>query len=192
MIVDNGIIVGDSVWDLMKCQGVDENDIYDFLNDEGTVNFGDSKPREYPKVYLFEGEKNNEDLTLTFALYDEYSEVIDFEYNQKNCATSLSNEEKLIVPLPDKYVREIIESMEMRIMDEVKCQMKCHGLKEDQIKAFHETAHVYMAETDPHAEENGYYTMKGKIGKKDYRIKYVKGERRIRVSNIIAEKICDC
>lgn len=192
MIAEKKIIVGDSVWALMNCQGVDADDIYRFLNADGDVDFGDSQPREYPKIYLFRGEKNNEELEISFALYDEYSEVVSFEFNQKNCATDLSNENKIIVPIPNSEVRKIIESMDMRILEEAECQMKCFKLKEEQIRVFHKTADVYMLETDPHAEENGYYTMKGKIGNKTYRIKYIRGENRIRVGNIIGDKSCDC
>lgn len=192
MIAEKQIIVGDSLWDLMSCQGINSDDIYRFLNADGDVDFGDSQPREYPKIYLFRGDKDNEDLSISFALYEEYSEVVSFDYNQKNCSTDKSNKGKIIVPIPDSEVRAIIESMEMRIMDEVRCQMKCHSIREKDLIVFHQTASVYMPETDPHTEENGYYTMKGKIGKRIYRIKYVKGERRIRISNIAGEKKCGC
>lgn len=192
MIAEKQIIVGDSIWALMNCQGIDSDDIYRFLNADGDVDFGDSQPREYPKIYLFRGEKDNEELSISYALYDEYSEVVNFEFNQNNCSTELSNENKIIVPIPDSEVRKIIESKDMRILDKAVCQMKCYQLKEEKVRGFHKTAKVYMAETDPHAEENGHYTMKGKIGQETFRIKYIVGENRIRIDNIIGDGFCEC
>ena len=70
--------------------------------------------------------------------------------------------------------------------------MKCYGLKEDQISIFHQNATVVMEETDPYASENGYYTMQGKISGKSYRIKYIRGENRIRIADIKGDKMCNC
>ncbi|MBD3637166.1 MAG: DUF4258 domain-containing protein [Crocinitomicaceae bacterium] len=192
MIAEKQLIVGDSVWDLMQCQGVDSEDIYRFLNEDGDVDFSDSKTRSYPKEYLFKGDKNNEDLSITFALYDEYSEVIDFDFSQKNCATDKSNTDKMPVPLPASQVRKIIEAKEMRIKEKAQCEMKCYGLTEKQVLAFHTGADVVMAETNPHADPNGYYTMRGKIAGKVYSVTYIDGENRTRISRIKGSTECDC
>jgi hypothetical protein len=192
MIGEKKIIVGDSVWDLMKCQEVNSDDIYRLLDDDGDVNFKDSKTSGYPKEYIFEGEKNNEDLSITFALYEEYSEVIDFSFVVDNCETFASNNDKFVVPIPDSYAKAIIESKEMRLMEVAKCQIKCFGISEEELLNFHKDAVVVMSRTYPQAVPNGYYTMGKKLNGAEYMVKYILGESRIRVAKVNGPFECAC
>jgi uncharacterized DUF497 family protein len=192
MIAEKEIFIGDSLNDLMKCQGVDNQDIYRFLNQDGDVNFGDSDTKGWPKRYVFEGEKENEELIIVYMLYETHVEVVDFEYAAKNCETTLSNHNKTIIPIPRSEMTIIIEAQEMRILEKAKCQMKCYGIKKKQIESFHLTADVIMEKSDAKHEPNPYYTLEGKIGNKDYEIVYIIGEARTRVSEIIGDQVCGC
>lgn len=194
MIAEKQILVGDSLWALMQCQEVNSDDIYRFLEDDGDVNFSDSKTSGDPKEYLIEGEKEGKHLSVTFALWKEenFTEIIAFEYVNHNCETELSNDNKKIVPIPNSHVRQIIESKEMRVLDEAECQRKFYGISEDELYTFHTTANVLMSKTDPYAEPNGYYTMKGDVRGTIYLITYINGENRTRISNISGPQESPC
>src|SRR5690606_38634766 len=103
------------------------------LNDDGDVDFSESITDKEPKEYLIQGEKNNEKLTIRYALHSEYSEVIAFDFSQNNCETALTNQHKSVIPLPNVEVIEIIESNEFRILEKAACQMSCYGLNEEDI-----------------------------------------------------------
>lgn len=192
MIAEKEIFIGDSLDALMKCQGVDNEDIYRFLNKDGDVNFGDSDTKGWPKRYVFEGEKENEDLTIVYLLYETHVEIVDFEFEQNNCETTLSNYNKTIVPIPRSEMTTIIEAQEMRILEKAKCQMKCYKLKRKDVHEFHLTADVVMEKSDAKMEPNAYYTLEGQMNGKNYQVVYVIGEARTRVSDIIGETPCIC
>ncbi|MEZ4924190.1 MAG: hypothetical protein R2780_13545 [Crocinitomicaceae bacterium] len=192
MIAEKEIFIGDSLNYLMNCQGVSNEDIYRFLNKDGDVDFGDSDTKGWPKKYVFSGDKDGHDLMITYMLYEEWVEVVDFKYDQKNCETVLSNENKHIVPIPRSEMTAIIESHEMRILETAECQMKCYKLKDQDVFSFHLNADVVMEESDAKAEPNAYYTLEGKIRNQTYRLVYVIGEARTRISDIQGDTPCDC
>lgn len=193
MIAEKEILVGDSVKFLMECSGVDHNDIYRLLEDEGDVNFSKSKTREYPKIYWFNGKKEGEDLIIEYALYDTIAEVVNVKYNEsRQCATSISNRNKTTVPLPDAEVIEIIDSKKLRILDEAKCQMECYGISEKEIEDFHRSAQFVVEKSNPRKTPNPEYVMKGEIGNKTYEIFYIIGDNRTRIADIQGESPCKC
>lgn len=193
MIAEKEIIVGDSLADLMACQGVDNEDVYRFLNADGDVDFSRSQTENEPKEYLFTGKKGNEDLEIRFALFDDQAEVIAFDFPQKNCETNLSNDHKQIVPLPNFEVIAIIESKEMRILTTAECQLKCLKISEEKIKTFHLDATVDMEQSQPRLQPNPIYIMKGKLGGKELTVEYVIGENRTRIASVrTSEDSCGC
>lgn len=193
MIAEKEILVGDSVRYMMDCQGVDNNDVYRLLNEDGDVDFTRSKTEGHPKKYLFQGIKEDKELTITYALYDSTAEVIAFEYGKINCSTNISNANISVVSLPDKEVIAIIESKEIRILEEAEADMKKYELTEDQIKSFHYSAETDMKNSEPRLKPNPYYWMKGKIKNKVYFIKYIIGDNRTRIAKINRQGAdCDC
>lgn len=192
MIAEKEIYIGDSLNALMNCQGVDNEDIYRFLNQDGDVEFGDSDTKGWPKKYVIAGEKENEDLTITYMLYETWVEVIDFSYLQKNCETTLSNDNKTIVPIPRSEMTAIIESQEIRILELAQCQLGCYKISEDAIRSFHLNADVVMEKSDAKKEPNAYYTLEGEINGKTFQVVYIIGEARTRISEILGDTVCDC
>ena len=193
MLAEKEIYVGDSVRYLMDCQGVDNNDVYRLLNDDGDVDFTRSKTGGYPKKYLFQGYKNDKDITITYALFDTISEVIAFEFGSNSCTTLESNSNKSVISLPDNEVLTIIESKEMRILESVNCQIKCLGITEVQLLAFHRNATTDTEKSKPRLQPNPYYWMNGKIANKSYAVKYIIGDNRTRISEVISQsQECNC
>lgn len=195
LLAEKEILVGDSVAELMSCQGVDNVDVYRLLNEDGDVDFGQSNPNVLPKEYVITGIKGTEDFSITYALDEnkDFAEVIGFDYHKKNCSSSLSNSNKSTVPLPHDEVMIILESKEMRILDKAQCEMKCYGLTEKQVSSFHKTATIVMSESEPRKIPNPHYVLKGKINGKMYKMKYIVGENRTRISDIWNINInCNC
>lgn len=193
MLAEKQIIVGDSVAFLMACQEVTNEDIYRLLDDDGDVDFSKSTTNIEPKEYHLYGEKGSEPLVINYALGDDYTEVIGFDFPQKNCETSLSNKNKSIVPIPNFVMISIIEEHEMRILDEAKCQIACLNIDVAKVETFHKTAIVIMEESDSKLIPNPYYVMEGMIGAKLLRIKYIIGESRTRISEIKSiDTNCNC
>ena len=165
---------------------------FNFLNEDGDVKFNESDTKGWPKRYVFEGEKENKDLSITYMLYEDWVEIVDFDFPHKKCETNLSNKVKTVVPIPRSEMTSIIEAQEMRILETARCKMKCYGLKDDDVKKFHLNADVIMSESEPKLEPNPYYTLEGKIGNTTYKFIYIIGEARTRINDIIGDKKCDC
>lgn len=192
MIAEKEILIGDSLHEVMTCAGVTNADIYALLNDAGDVNLSESVTDQYPKKYLIEGEKGEHAFSVTYALYDSISEVINFSYEaQKNCTSLLSNKLKHPVPIPDEDVRIIIESHELRILNLAECQMGCLGLTEKEIMEFHKTGNFDVTRSRPRLNPNPEYVMKGKIRGTEYYITYIIGENRSRIADI-SPNACEC
>lgn len=192
MIAEKEIQISDSLYDVMQCAGVTNTDIYGLLNEDGEVNFSKSITNTYPKRYLFDGTKNEQALTITYALYDTLAEVIAFTFKgSENCRSTLSAKLKKTVPLPDADVRAIIESHELRIIQKAACQQDCLGLTEQEILDFHKTASFDVANSSPRQHPNPRYVMRGKIRNTDYQITYIIGENRTRISDI-SPNACNC
>lgn len=192
MIAEKEILIGDSLYEVMLCADVTNADIYALLNDAGDVNLSESVTDQYPKKYLIEGEKGDHAFSVTYALYDSISEVINFKYDiQKNCTSVLSNKTKRVVPIPDEDVRVIIESHELRILNLAECQMACLGLTEAEVLAFHKTASFDVTNSRPRLNPNPEYVMKGVIRGTEYFITYIIGENRSRIADI-SPNTCDC
>ncbi len=193
MIAEKEILVGDSVRYMMDCQGVDNNDVYRLLNEDGDVDFTRSKTDGHPKKYLFQGYKDKKDITITYALYDSTAEVIAFEFGEPTCETHLSNKQLSVVSLPDNEVITIIESKEIRILEQAEADMKKYKLTEAQVRNFHYSAETDMKNSEPRLQPNPYYWMKGKIKNKVYFIQYIIGDNRTRIARINRQGAdCNC
>ncbi|MEO9545713.1 MAG: hypothetical protein ABJG99_01095 [Crocinitomicaceae bacterium] len=192
MIAEKDIYIGDSLAEAMECLNVNNDDIYRLLNDEGDIDFTRSKTEGNPKIYLFQGKKLDQDITITYALKDSTAEVIDFEYPGEGCVSTKSNENKTIVPVPEFTIISLLEQNEFRILNKAKCQLKCYGISEDLILGFHR-ASTNMAElSQPQLTPNPIYWMKGKLMGKEFEVKYVIGENRSRIAEIVGPQTCDC
>ena len=163
MIAEKEIIIGDSLSDLMNCAGVDNNDVYRLLNEDGDVDFSLSRTQQEPKEYLFIGAKDEQELTITYALFDTVAEVIAFSYGDKKCTTDLSNKNTSTVPLPQNEVIAIIESQEMRILEVAACQMKCYDLSKEDVETFHIEAKMNSKKSLPRLQPNAIFVLDGKI-----------------------------
>lgn len=192
MIAEKDILIGDSVQYLMNCEKVTNDDIYRLLNDEGDVNFEKSKTSGSPKIYVLEGKKDKKDLSITYALHDSTSEVLGFTYLNSICSTNLSNKNKSVVPVPEFEIITLIESKEMRILDLALCQMECFGLTEKEVQTFHLYGKNMVDRSQPQLSPNPIYWLEGKIGQLEYQFKYVIGENRSRVAEIVTDQECDC
>lgn len=193
MIAEKEIFIGDSVQALMDCAGITNDDIYRLLNDDGDVDFKNSDTQVSPKYYLIRGKKKDTEISITYALYDEKSEVVGFDYGSSDCSTSLRNGNKSVVSVPDFEVINIIESEELRILEKAACQMECLGLKEADVIIFHRSANTIIEESAPKASPNPHYVMQGKIKGKSYKIKYIIGENRTRIVEIAENDLsCKC
>ncbi|MBK9193276.1 MAG: hypothetical protein IPM77_18280 [Crocinitomicaceae bacterium] len=192
MIAEKEILAGDSLYEVMNCAGFTNKDVYRILNDDGDVNFSQSSTRSYPKKYLFDSEINDKPVSITFALYDSLVEITDFNMEGKaNCHSDKSNQKKVIVPLPDEDVRQIIESHELRILNRAYCQMDCLKLDEKEILEFYKTATFNAEKSRPRLYPNPEYVMQGQIDTGFYYITYVIGDNRSRIADIFPCN-CDC
>lgn len=196
MIAEKEILIGDSLNEVMRCAGLDNTDIYGLLDDAGDVNFSESITNTYPKIYKIEGEKEEKTFSIIYALYDNYDdslvEVVNFNFEgQKKCTSALSNNTKQIVPIPDADVRIIIESHELRILNQAQCQMDCLKLTEEEVLTFHKTATFDVVHSKPRLNPNPEYVMKGKIRGVEYYITYIIGDNRSRIS-LIWPNDCGC
>lgn len=192
MIAEKPLFISDSLNEVMNCAGVSNKDIYDLLNENGSVNFSKSITDKNPKIYILEGEKNDADLMVTYALQDSTAEVIDFSFNNSlNCSSTLSGKTKSIIPLPDEDVRKIIESHELRILNKAYCQMECLGIDEQTILTFHQTATFSVEYSRPRLYPNPEYVMKGTINGTEIFVTYVIAEKRSRIADIFPSD-CEC
>lgn len=184
MIAEKEILIGDSLQEVMNCAKVTNTDIYRLLNEDGDVDLSQSATNVYPKKYYFTGTKEEKELVIIYALYDSIAEVVDFKFKDNSCTSALSNTNKTAVPLPDKDVRKIIESHDIRIMTKADCELKCLNLSEEEVLNFHKTASFSVAQSKPREFPNAVYVMQGTIRNTTYSIKYVIGENRTRISTI--------
>lgn len=186
------IIYGDSIKAVMACSNVTNGDIYNLLDASGDVNFGESSTHEEPKKYVFNGPN---DLTVKFAMYDHYSELIEVN---SNCDVSISNGHKKTIPLPRSIVSSIIESHQFTYYPITDCQMAFYNLTKEDIESFHKTADINMLNSIcwPIGEgkdvENKKYYLDGKIKDTPFGIMYEIGENRTRIKHIIGEVNCNC
>lgn len=192
MIAEKDILIGDSVQYLMNCEKVTNDDIYRLLNDDGDVNFEQSKTSGSPKIYVIEGKKDKKDISITYALHDSTSEVLGFTYLNSVCSTELSNRNKKVVPVPEFEIISIIDSKEMRILDKAACQLSCYGLTQKEVETFHMHAKNMKEMSQPQLSPNPIYWMQGRIGQTTYQFKYIIGENRSRVAEITTDQECDC
>lgn len=193
MIGEKAIVIGDSLSFLMECNDLDETEIYGLLDAEGDVVFAESKTDEDPKEYRIQGEKEGKEFWIRYALYDTLSEVISFEYaSGTNCETSISNDNKKLVPLPLKDVLRIIESEEFRILETAQCQMDCYGLTKKEVLGFHRLEDIYVERSEPRLIPNPYYVLHVKTEKGEFSVTYIIGENRTRISDIKGTADCGC
>jgi hypothetical protein len=191
-IAVNEIIYGDSIKELMTCSFISNDQIYGLLNNDGSVDFSESKTQDSPKIYVFDGLK---DLKVSFALYENYSEVIDLH---TECKSLLSNKNKETLPLPQKIVTSIIENNEFKYYPITECEMISYGLSENDVESFHKTAVINMDKSIvwPKGKgenvENKKYYLDGYINNIAYSIMYEIGENRTRIKHIIGDSPCEC
>jgi hypothetical protein len=71
-ILDKVLVVPEDEWQRMQAIGLNKDDVLSFLND-GKVLFKSSLKdmNVYPKVYVFEKKKHNDNIRLQFSLYDD-------------------------------------------------------------------------------------------------------------------------
>ena len=193
MIAEKEIFIGDSIQALMTCKGVTNSDIYRYLNEDGDVEFSQSKTDTDPKEYLITGEKDGKKLDIIYALGDSTAEVMDFNFEGGSCETQLSNSNKSVVKLPLEEVISIIEAREFRLLDEAACQIDYYQLTEEEVMQFHNGAKVYVSESQPRLEPNPIYELTGFIKDREFKVTYVIGDNRTRISNIFsASDTSDC
>lgn len=186
------IIYGDSIKAIMDCDNITNSDIYNLLDKEGDVDFGESSTQEDPKKYVFNGANN---LVVTFAMYNDYSELIQVN---SDCKVSESNNHKATIPLPRSIITSIIESHEFTYYPITECQMEFYNLTKSEIEDFHKTADINMANSIawPTGEgedvENKKYFLEGLINNIPYSVMYEIGENRTRIKHIIGETDCGC
>jgi hypothetical protein len=192
MIAEKDIYIGDSMADAMECLNVNNDDIYRLLNDEGDIDFTRSKTEGNPKIYLFQGYKLDKDITITYALGDSTAEVVDFEYEGTPCSSTKSNDNKTIVPVPEFTIISLLEQQEFRVLPLAECQMKCYGISKELIMGFHRASTNVAELSQPQLVPNPIYWMQGKILGAEYKVKYVVGENRSRVAEILGPNECNC
>lgn len=186
------VIYGDSIKAVMECSNITNGDIYDLLDTGGDVNFGESSTHEDPKKYVFNGDN---DLTVKFAMYENYSELIEVN---SDCNLSISNYHKETIPLPRDIVSSIIEGSDFTYYPITECQMDFYNLTKSEIEVFHKTADINMEKSIswPKGEgedvENKKYYLDGKINDIPYSVMYEIGENRTRIKHIIGEIECNC
>jgi len=192
-IFENEIIYGDSIKDLMYCSNISSENIYDLLDSGGDVDFSESIPNESPKKYVIYGKN---ELRVIFALYDNYSEIIEVN---TDCQTKLTNNtNKQTVPLPKNIISSIIESHAFTFYKEAECEINCFDIDEQDVKDFHLSATINMTKSVPWPKGSGenvsnkLYYLDGDINGVSYGIMYEIGENRTRIKHIIGTKDCDC
>jgi hypothetical protein len=195
-IAENEIIYGDSIKALLECNQISNDAVYNLLNSSGDVLFSESKTRETPKKYVLKGEN---DLKLTFALFEGFSEIV--EVSPSSCLSTLSNRHKQIVPLPKKIISSIIESNDFTYYAEAECEMDCYDISKKDIEIFHKNATIDMAKSQPWTKVNAsssndfvnkHYYLEGIINNKPYAVLYEIGENRTRIKRIIGSFECNC
>jgi hypothetical protein len=195
MIGEKEIVVGDSVLAVMTCIGLNNDDIYNLLKDEGEVEFSKSETRTIPKIYYIEGYKEDVFYYAKFALYEEkdLAEITEvFLTDAVPCQIDVSNKFYSTLPLPHSDVISIIESNEIRILDAAACQMESYGISEEQLLEFHKTATINIERSEPRLMPNPFYIMNGSINNKPFSVKYIIGDNRTRIHSIVGENPTDC
>jgi hypothetical protein len=201
MIGEKEIIVGDSVLAVMNCLDFSNEDVYEVLKSEGNVEFSKSITNERPKIYHIEGTKENKIYIVKFALYDRipmveegYAEVlsVSFKKSTTDCAISVSNQNKSVLPLPHADVIAILEKNEFRVTNNGQCDLDFYGLKEGDVLDFHKSATINIEESQPRLSPNPIYILEGEMNNQHFTVKYVVGELNTRISNISGESPSDC
>ncbi len=191
MIGEKEIVVGDSVLAIMQCIGLNNDDIYELLKDEGEVEFSLSETQVIPKIYYIEAYKEDVLYWAKFALYEDkdLAEVTEvFVTGASPCEVNVTNEFFSTMPLPHIDVIAIIESHEFRILSEAEAQMESYGISEEDLFAFHKTAEINIERSEPRLLPNPYYVMEGTLNNKPFSVKYIIGENRTRIESIVGPK----
>lgn len=182
MVAEKDILYGDSIRALMSCLEISNTDIYALLKDEGDVIYDKSNTQSDPKEYFIEGEDEmGVYYAVTFALGEEFSEVLGMEKEGRECKVSGRNKNLQSLPYPDEDVIAILESKKFRIMEEAQLNMKELGIKDSDIENFHKTAKIRMDLSKPRLEPNAYYVLEGVIKGDSVHVKYEIGENRTRI-----------
>lgn len=195
MVGEKEIVVGDSVLAVMQCIGINNDDIYELLKDDGEVEFSLSETQKLPKTYYIEGYKDEVLYWAKFALFEEkdLAEVTEvFLTGAAPCEINVSNEFYSTMPLPHKDVIAIIESHEFRILTDAQCQMEFYGISEEDLFVFHKTAEINIERSEPRQLPNPFYIMNGTLNNKPFSVKYIIGENRTRIHSIVGENPTDC
>ncbi len=202
MIGEKEIIIGDSVSALMKCNELNNDDIYELLKTNGDVEFSLSETHSKPKIYYIEGDKDGSTYYAKFALYEqeplsmegeEYAEVVEVNWTeQRSCSTTLSNQDKSTLPLPHKDVIAILEEREFKLLAEADCAMTFYGLNEKSVLEFHLSAEIDIQSSAPRESPNPYYVLDGIIDGQPYSVLYIIGENRTRIAEIKGNNPSDC
>ena len=198
VIAENSIVVGDSILEVLLCLADDSQPIFDLLNTNGDVDFGNSETHLEEKIYKIDGP---DDLSVYFKLFESdnyasYSEIIEIQSPKINCSVTVSNAIKRPLTLPRKLIFQIIESHSFTYYPIIDCQLACYGIEADSLTTLHRNALSIETPNNPNLINRVYNIETTHQGVK-YLVQYEIGENRTRIKNIqLADsrvsKICDC
>lgn len=188
VIAENKIILGDSIQDVLNQIAPDSQPIFDLLNKEGDVVFSESDTKSENKTYVINGE---DDISVSFKIYDKYSEIVSVSKKGTDYSSSLSNHKKHQLVLPVKIVIQIIESHDFVLYEEAKCQMACYGISQEELDKAHLNVKSFKS-SEIDELVNRIFKVTSEIGSKTYTIYYEIGENRTRIKRINGEDTCEC
>ena len=185
VIAENNIIVGDSILEVLNCLADDSQPIFDLLNTDGDVDFGQSQTRTEPKIYKIDGAN---DLSVYFKLFKDqndhnYSEIIEITSPKLDCQVSVPNRHKQPLLLPRKLIMQIIEAHKFTYYPIIDCQTTCYDIDSDSLKTIHRKA-TFIETPDIPGLINKVYNLTVNYYGSDYVIQYEIGENRTRIKNI--------
>lgn len=188
-ITEQKIVVGDSIQALLNCLADDSQPIFDLLNTDGDVNFGESETEGHPQRYRIE---NGNGLVVDFKIYDNYSEIVSVKSPEITCDVSaLTNQVKHRLILPKKIINQIIDQHAFTFYDIAKCQMACYGIPEEDVVLLHKSGKNYRT-SEREDLVNRIFIVTTNYNGTDYDITYEIGENRTRIKSISGHADCHC
>lgn len=191
------VLVSDQVKCEFECNGITDEDLYElFAEHRGSVNFGDSEPREDPKMYIIEAD--DADYSLKIYLKDSVARIASFILDGKkscNCA-GLSDSTYRVFSKPVSKIRDELfytENKEVKFNKKAKCEMNCYNISSEQISEFIDSEPNWNKTLSRLDESPAIYVFEGKINGKNYQLYFEDAGRRTRLVEILSGTAsCDC
>ena len=163
---------------LFACQNISKKDLYTLFDKSvGDVNFGESMPRETPKIYMLEGTVDTKELKISLSITeDSIARVLSVE-NSEGCSCSGNDTTEIVtVYQTNQYALNLLNGRNMAMSQDVQTQLEGNGLDKSTVFQVFKEGKVLFDKSDLLATPNRIYVVSGVIKDKEYTLTFELGE----------------